>query len=203
MVSNMFKKLKKFDEKASNIVFFVSLFIIIIFLFISSLRGNRGNSSCNVLFEKPSSISYIYNVKLEDISTSFVTSLKVRNYNNRYLIEKVEQGIGSNYYIEYASLYKEDTDGFYVKYRDDIIDGIDNKYIFLEYINNIAQGMSVEGDSTCASNDDFKICVPSNNEIVFTKDNLRITYEYDRNTSVNDFDVSIKDENNEEDDIEI
>ena len=76
-----------------------------------------------------------------------------------------------------------------VKFNDMIIPGLDNKYLFINYIDDLSYKSKVK--DKCFVKDDLNICVVNDNTINVTSSNLVLNYEISDVGTVEDFDVKI------------
>jgi len=192
----MIKKLRDFDKNYSNLFFFFSLLIIILFLVFISTSNRTKQKECTI----PNSLvnnynNYSYSIKFTDENRNI--ELFIKRYQSKYLIEKNENGTKSTYYLQYTDLLEKSSDGKYIKYRGDkIIDGLDNKFLILDYINDISLQSTINKGSelTCYNNRkmELSMCLNLDDSIELKKDNYTIIYTIDKVSGVEDFNVDIK-----------
>ena len=102
----MFKKVKDFDSKYSSILFFVSIFIIIIFLASFNISNKEKEKTCTIPNEVVNNYTnYSYNVTY--ITGEKNVELYIKRYNSKYLIEKKEENIKSTYYLYYTDVFEK------------------------------------------------------------------------------------------------
>ena len=191
----MFKKLKEFDSRYYNLFFCIALLIIIIILVYISTSTRQNMKTCTT----PNDIikdytSYSYNIRFTDQERKI--DLFIKRYNSKYLIEKNENGSKTMYYLHYTDLLEKSSDGTYIKYRkNEIIDGIDNKYLILDYINEVSLDSNInnESDLTCYINRklEIKMCVNLDDSIELKGDNYSLTYKINEVGNISDFNVEI------------
>ena len=191
----MFKIFKEFDKKYSTLFFCISLLIIIIFLAYTSSFIKVENNTCvipNKLVDNYSNYKYDVTYKTNDKKIE----LFIKRYDKKYLIEKNENGVKSSYYIYYTDIFEEASNGDYIKYRkENIIDGIDNKLLLLDYINDISLESSLKEDNelTCYVNRklELNMCINLDDSIELEGTDYKIVYEIKEAGTVKDFNVDI------------
>ncbi len=192
----MFGKIKEFNEKNRNIYFFVAMLVLIGMLFINSLSGNKKTISNDCT--TPSNIisnSYKYSYSIKIQKTDEVILATIKKYGNKMLIEKTEKGKLTNYYLYFSDIYEEDSTGKYIIFRDSyFVDGLDNKFFYIDYINEISSsvtGKTTDGKTCYTSNKEgVYICIDDDDIITLTKGDITITYEIS-NKNVTDFNVDL------------
>ena len=102
---------------------------------------------------------------------------------------------GIIYDVYYTKIYVSSGSAF-VKYDGNILNGIDDKFLFLSYVDSMSLNSSNKVSDKCIINDEenYKICVINNNTLNVLYNDLNITYEVDALGEVKDFDVNIKEE---------
>lgn len=191
----MFKFLNEFDKKYSSVIVVLSLFVIIIFLFFNSRISNGNGLECKVPKEIVNNVNnYSYNIKVTNNETS--VELFIKRYNSKYLIEKNEFGIKSTYYINYTDILEKASNGKYIKYRkNDIVEGLDNKFLIFDYVNDISLKSTVLDDNgiTCFNNRqlELSICMNLDETITLKMSNYVITYQINNIGSIKDFNVDV------------
>lgn len=191
----MLKMFKDFDKNYSTLFFCIALFIIVVCLVYSSVMNRNKENMCTV----PNSIVNNYNNYAYDIAIErdgVVSKLSVKRYNTKYLIEKNENDIRSTYYINHTDLLEKASNGKYIKYRkDNIVDGIDNKFLILDYINEISlkSSISTKNELTCYNNRSLglTICINLDDSITLEMNDYKITYSIKDIGMISDFDVDI------------
>ena len=136
---------------------------------------------------------YQYNVKISKDNEIII--LDIKKYGDKYFIDKTEKGIITSYYIYYTKIYVSSGSAF-VKYDGNILNGIDDKFLFLSYVDSMSLNSSNKVSDKCIINDEenYKICIINNNTLNVLYNDLNITYEVDALGEVKDFDVNIKEE---------
>lgn len=191
----MLKKFNEFDSKYSTLFFFFSLFFILLCLVFLNIANRSNSKECSVPSDLvDDSKRYIYNITIDNNGKN--TKLYIKRYGFKYLIEKEENEVKSTYYIYYTDIYEKASTGEYIKFRsDNIVDEIDNKLLFIDYINEISleSKVSQEDGITCYNNRAMGIsmCVNLDDSITLKEDDLTITYEIKKIGMVDDFDIEI------------
>ena len=192
----MVKKLREFDRNYSSVFFCIALLIIILFLaYISTF-----NRSKNVVCEIPNDVlsSYQnYSYDIEYVKDNRVIDLHIKKYGYKYLIEKTENSVRSTYYIYYTDIYEMNENGKYVKYRsDNIVNGLDNKFLFIDYINEVSlsSSVSVNDNKTCYNNrkSGVYMCLNTDGTILLENDDYKVTYSIKEKGTITDFEVEIE-----------
>lgn len=189
----MLKWFKEFDKRYSTLFFCFALLIIIVFLFYSNTINKNDENTCTI----PNSIvnnytNYAYDIVIT--KNDAVSELYVKRYDTKYLVEKNENGVKSAYYIYHTDLLERASNGEYIRYRkDNIVDGIDNKFLILDYINEISLKSTVSTDNelTCYNNRkiELSMCINLDNSITLEVDDYTIVYKVKEVGSIDDFDV--------------
>lgn len=212
----MFKKIREFNDKNTGLYFFLAIFILVFSLAINS-RFNKttdkdtNNKECtNVINTISDSEKYSYEIKIN--KDDEVVLLSVKKYAGKMLVEKTEKGKQFKYFIHYNDVYTENSDNKYVlTHIDNFIEGIDNKLIYLDYLNEISVKSKVEktDNKSCYVYNLINMCIESDNVIKYVDDKLTITYTIGNIGDIEDFDVVIDDNipnepiNNEKEDIKV
>lgn len=191
----MLKVFKDFDKNYSTLFFCIALLIIIVCLVYSNVMNINKDKTCVV----PNSVVNNYNNYAYDIvveKNGVVTKLYVKRYNTKYLIEKNENDVKSTYYINHTDLLEKASNGKYIKFRkDNIVDGLDNKFLIFDYINELSLKSSVStyNGSTCYNNRNLELsmCINLDNSITLEMKDYKITYTVKENSMISDFDVDI------------
>ncbi len=188
----MFKKLKDFNEKNTALYFFVAVFILVFVLFINSLSNRKtSDKGNNNSFTINDSLKYAYDIKIK--KNNEIILLNIKRYGNKYLLTKTEMGIESKYYIYYTDIYQNYVNEDYIIYNDEIIEDVDNKLYFVDYIKELVEGIESFNDNskTCYLKDNtIKICAIDNMNITYENEDLFISYEI-KNDVVDDFNINI------------
>ena len=193
----MFSKIKDFNEKNTAIYFFISIIILIGFLFFNSFSNKEKKNTCVLPVDTVNKReSYNYDIKIN--KNNEVVLLSIKKYNNKYLIEKTEKGLVYNYYIHYFNIYIKDETGNYNFFKDTyFVDGVDNKLLFIDYINDLSlvSKESVSDDKTCytKTNESYNICIDSDNVLTYKENNITLTYRINNSSEVEDFEVNVND----------
>lgn len=189
----MFKKLNEFDNKYSGLFLCFALLIIIVFLFYISQVNRNKEKECSVPNEIVNNYSnYSYDVSIT--RNNIVTQLSIKRYNSKYLIEKNDNGIKTTYYLYHTDLLEKASNGKYIKYRKDyIVDGIDNKLLVFDYINEISlkSTLSNDGELTCYNNRkmELSMCINLDDSITLEGNGYTIVYSVKNVGTIEDFDV--------------
>lgn len=192
------KKNEEFNNKKIAIYFFLSMIVLIVLLFVNSISNKENkekndtnkNTCVNLIGDND---KYQYNVKISKDNEIII--LDIKKYGDKYFIDKTEKGIITSYYIYYTQIYVSSGSAF-VKYDGNILNGIDDKFLFLSYVDSMSLNSSNKVSDKCIINDEenYKICVINNNTLNVLYNDLNITYEVDALGEVKDFDVNIKEE---------
>ncbi len=192
------KKNEEFNNKKIAIYFFLSMIVLIVLLFVNSISNKENkekndtnkNTCVNLIGDND---KYQYNVKISKDNEIII--LDIKKYGDKYFIDKTEKGIITSYYIYYTKIYVSSGSAF-VKYDGNILNGIDDKFLFLSYVDSMSLNSSNKVSDKCIINDEenYKICVINNNTLNVLYNDLNITYEVDALGEVKDFDVNIKEE---------
>ena len=181
----MLKKFDIFDQNYSKaLVAFVFVVLIIILL----ANNNNSNTktiettSCEPSILIKNHINYKYEISIEFNNEK--SKVLVTKYDNKYLITKDD----NKYYLYYSDFYKEEN-GMYVKFNDMIIPGLNNKYLFINYIDDISYKSKVVDD--CFVKDDLNICIVNDYTINVTSSNISLVYEISDVGTVDDFDINV------------
>lgn len=194
------KKNEEFNNKKIAIYFFLSMIVLIVLLFVNSISNKENkekndtnkNTCVNLIGDND---KYQYNVKISKDNEIII--LDIKKYGDKYFIDKTEKGIITSYYIYYTKIYVSSGSAF-VKYDGNILNGIDDKFLFLSYVDSMSLNSSNKVNDKCIINDEenYKICIINNNTLNVLYNDLNITYEVDALGEVKDFDVNIKEEKN-------
>lgn len=192
------KKNEEFNNKKIAIYFFLSMIVLIVLLFVNSISNKENkekndtnkNTCVNLIGDND---KYQYTVKISKDNEIII--LDIKKYGDKYFIDKTEKGIITSYYIYYTKIYVSSGSAF-VKYDGNILNGIDDKFLFLSYVDSMSLNSSNKVSDKCIINDEenYKICVINNNTLNVLYNDLNITYEVDALGEVKDFDVNIKEE---------
>lgn len=192
------KKNEEFNNKKIAIYFFLSMIVLIVLLFVNSISNKENkekndtnkNTCVNLIGDND---KYQYTVKISKDNEIII--LDIKKYGDKYFIGKTEKGIITSYYIYYTKIYVSSGSAF-VKYDGNILNGIDDKFLFLSYVDSMSLNSSNKVSDKCIINDEenYKICVINNNTLNVLYNDLNITYEVDALGEVKDFDVNIKEE---------
>lgn len=191
----MLKVFKDFDKNYSTLFFCIALLIIIVCLVYSNVMNVNKEKKCAV----PSTIvnnynNYAYDIVIE--KNGVITKLYVKRYNTKYLIEMNENDTKSTYYINHTDLLEKASNGKYIKFRkDNIVDGLDNKFLIFDYINELSlkSSVSTKNGVTCYNNRNLELsmCINLDNSITLEMKDYKITYTIKENGIISDFDVEI------------
>ncbi len=192
------KKNEEFNNKKIAIYFFLSMIVLIVLLFVNSISNKENkekndtnkNTCVNLIGDND---KYQYNVKISKDNEIII--LDIKKYGDKYFIDKTEKGIITSYYIYYTKIYVSSGSAF-VKYDGNILNGIDDKFLFLSYVDSMSLNSSNKVSDKCIINDEenYKICIINDNTLNVLYNDLNITYEVDALGEVKDFDVNIKEE---------
>ncbi|HOO68182.1 MAG TPA: hypothetical protein PLC53_02305 [Bacilli bacterium] len=189
----MIEKIKKFNESNKNVFFFILTLILIGFIIFSRIyTANKTTECITPTYVVDESNNYTYEIKVKKDDEIII--LSISKYGNKYHVEKTEKGLLTNYYIYYSDIYEEDSSGNYIIFRDkSFIDGIDNKYIYIEYLNEVFSDIvATEEDlGLCYANESFKACInEDDNAIYATLGDIEIDYVSFNVGVAKDFDIN-------------
>ena len=192
----MIKKLREFDKNYSSVFFCIALLIIIIFLAYISTFNKSKNTVCEIPNDILSSYQN-YSYDIEYVKDNRVIDIHIKKYGYKYLIEKTENSIRSTYYIYYTDVYEMNDSGKYVKYRsDNIVNGLDNKFLFIDYINEVSlsSAVNVDDNKTCYNNRKLGIymCLNSDGTILLKSNDSNVSYSIKEKGTITDFNVEIE-----------
>jgi len=191
----MFKKLRDFNESYSNLFFLIALLFIIIFLIYIAFTNRTKVNECVIPEKIVNNYSnYSYNIKYSNDDKNI--AVYVKRYDSKYIFEVNENDIKNVYYLEYTDMLKKGTDDLYHKYNiKDIIEGIDNKFLILDYINDISLESTVTtiNERSCYINrkNNLTMCISLDKSIELEKDDYKLVYTITDIGNVEDFNVNI------------
>ncbi len=189
----MIERIKKFNVKASNIFFIISLFIIMLFLGYYAVTNRNRVKSC-VTPEKLVNgyTSYSYNIKY----TNEVDTIQIyaKRYDSKYLFEINKGDEKELYFFQYTDLLRKNSDDIYVRYTNGyIIDGLDNKLLLLDYINDLSfdSKTTIKDGRNCYINvkNNIDMCINLDNTIEVSNNNFKLLYTINKFDDIEDFDV--------------
>lgn len=194
----MINRIKEFNEEHTTIYVLISIIILVIILSFMSISNKKNNNiiketkKCNsVVIDDSKKILYEVKVKRDNEIVIF----NIKRYNNKYLIEKTENGYLTYYYMYFNDIYmSNDNINFSLYDKTDVSDGINIKLLLLDYISDITSyANDIEPVDNCYVNNDntIKSCVISDDMISVEIDNLLISYEVKNIGKVEDFNVNI------------
>ena len=190
----MFSRIKEFNKNYSNIFFLVALLFIVIVLIYTAFTNKPKEKECVV----PNKIvnnynNYTYNIKYEKENEKI--DLYVKRYGSKYLIEKNYNDTKTMYYIEYIDLLIKNKEEKYIKYNGNIIDDLDNRFLILDYVNDlsISSNYTSKNERACYLNtkNNLSICINLDNSIELTKDDIKILYTINNIGENTDFTVNM------------
>lgn len=193
----MLKKLREFNEKNKTIYFFFILFVILAFLVYKNIFLGGIKKECVAPDFKVSAIEmYEYEMKITKNEETIL--LNGKRYGNKIYIEKIEKGVTNEYFIDYSNIYIKDISGIYNSYNgNDIVSGIDNKFLYIEYLSSIADSSKIENDKTsnvCYINEAraINICIDEVSETVKVElKDITIQYKFSNAGKVADFEFDV------------
>ena len=189
----MFKKVNEFEKQYSTLFFCISLLVIIVFLAYFSVLNKDKEKECVIPNKLVNNYSnYEYNVSYEKDDKK--AKLFIKRYDKKYLIEKEEDAANESYYVYYTDVLKKDDSGEYKVHNKSIIDGLNNKLLFIDYINDISlqSNITTDNELTCYVNRklDMSMCVNLDKSITLKGEDYRIIYEIESSGEVADFNVN-------------
>jgi len=101
--------------------------------------------------------------------------------------------------VYYTDIYEKASNNEYIKFRkENIVDNLDNKYLFLDYINDISLKSSIKDDNelTCYINRklELSMCINLDESISVEGNAFELIYEINSVGEVEDFSVDINNE---------
>lgn len=190
----MINKIKEFNKNYSNIFFLVALLFIIIVLIYNTQTNKAKEKECII----PNKIvnnynNYSYNIKYEKDNEKI--NLYIKRYGSKYLIEKNYNDNKYLYYTEYVDLLIKDDEDRYINFNGNIIDGLDNRLLILEYVNDLSinSTLTTNNERTCYLNskNNLSICINLDNSVELSKENIKMTYTIMEIGNITDFNVSM------------
>ena len=190
----MISKIREFSKNYSNLFFLISLLFIIIILVYTAFNNRDKNQECIIPNKLVNNYNnYSYNVKYEKDNEKI--NLYVKRYGSKYLIGKNHNDTKKLYYLEYVDLLIKNENEKYIKFNGDIIEGIDNRLLILDYLNDISiqSNLTEKSERTCYINARYNssICINLDNSIELAKDDYKILYTINDIGSITDFNVNI------------
>ena len=190
----MIDKIRDFDTKYSNTVFLIALFIIISFLVYIAINNRTKDKTCKMPSDIANTLNYSYKVKYTKEDKSI--DLYINRYDSKYLIEKNEDDNKNTYYLNYTDFLEKKSSGVFGRMTNYyIIDGIDNKLLILDYLNDLSLDSTIKilNERNCYINikNNLTMCINLDNSIELEKDDYKLLYTIIDKNNVNDFNVYI------------
>ena len=190
----MIDKIRDFDTKYSNTVFLIALFIIISFLVYIALNNRTKDKICKMPNDIVNTLNYSYKVKYTKEDKSI--DLYINRYDSKYLIEKNEDNNKNTYYLNYTDFLEKKSSGVFGRMTNYyIIDGMDNKLLTLDYLNDLSLDSTIKtlNERNCYINikNNLTMCINLDNSIELEKDDYKLLYTIIDKNNVNDFNVYI------------
>lgn len=193
----MLKKLRELNEQNKTIYFFGLMILLLLFLVFNIVSNREKENECTMPDAAVNSL-YIYEYDIKITFEDQVVLLNVKRYGNKFLIEKTELGLLTSYYIYYSDVYKKnnETDMYEIYSDKNFINGIDNKYIYIDYLSEIIKNIdpTIEDDLTCYTKESnsFELCIDSSsNKLILEDGNYNLEYEFSNIGDLEDFTVDI------------
>lgn len=191
----MVSKIREFNKTYSTLFFCISLLIIIIFLAYFSVSNRNTSKICTIPNKLVNNYTN-YSYDITYIKDDKKIDLYVKRFESKYLIEKVEDGLKSTYYIYYTDIFEKASNGEYIRFRkDNIVDGLDNKMLLLDYVNDISLESSVrtENELTCYYNRKMELlmCINLDDSISIEANDYKIEYKIKEVAGVRDFKIDV------------
>jgi hypothetical protein len=192
----MLKKFREFNEKNKTINFFILMIILVGFLAFNFISNRNKKNEC----ELPTSVTSkekIYEYEMRITKGEEVVILNVRRYGEKLLVDKTEKGLQSSYYIYYTGVYQKDNNQNYLYYAsNNIVDGIDNKLFYMEYLDEISlkSESKITDDNVCydITNKSMVLCLnQKTSKIELNGTGYKITYEFSSFGEGEDIDVNV------------
>ena len=194
----MIKKIKEFNSNNYQIYLFISLIFILIVLSFNSFNKKESVKTCLIPSQNLSyDENFSYNIEIDENAIN----AKVKKYNNKYLIEIINGDITETYYVYYTDFYKKNDDNTYSKYDgSNIIGSLDNKYLFLDYLNDLSYGKKAYSNSNgyCYNIKNFKLCLNDDKTVNLEVNDMKVKYYVTETGSNTDFEIEIKGVNENE-----
>lgn len=192
----MLDKIKEFNKNYSNTVFLVIMIFILFSLIYISFNNRSKPKECvmpNSIVNN--SLSYSYNVSVTSDGND-IAKLFVKKYDSKHLIELNMNDTKDTYYLNYTDFLIRKPNGRYsVFYKNELIDGLDNKYLIFDYINDLSKSSDVitKDERNCYINrkENVSMCINLDKSVELIKENYNLVYTIDTNY-IDDFDVSIE-----------
>lgn len=95
-------------------------------------------------------------------------------------------------------MYKKDENGIYQLYTGNVVDGIDNKLLYVEYIDYIST-LSKEDETdekTCYFDNKYAIDICFDASVLeVDTEGVKLTYEFSKVGEIEDFDIDVNNQN--------
>ena len=192
----MLYKIREFNKNYSNIVFLIIMIFILVVLIITSINNRNKPKECVI----PSKVvgmatDYSYDIKvLKDDDE--IAKLFVKKYDSKHLIELNKDDEKNIYFLQYTDFLRKNSNGTYSNFgSNELIEGLDNKYILFEYINDLSMTSDIitRNDRNCYINrkENVSICVNMDNSVELTSDEYTLIFNI-KDKYIDDFDVVIE-----------
>ncbi|MBQ1812330.1 MAG: hypothetical protein II119_00055 [Bacilli bacterium] len=192
----MLYKIREFNKNYSNIVFLIIMIFILVVLIITSINNRNKPKECVI----PSKVvgmatDYSYDIKVlkDDVE---IAKLFVKKYDSKHLIELNKDDEKNIYFLQYTDFLRKNSNGTYSNFgSNELIEGLDNKYILFEYINDLSMTSDIitRNDRNCYINrkENVSICVNMDNSVELTSDEYTLIFNI-KDKYIDDFDVVIE-----------
>lgn len=192
----MLYKIREFNKNYSNVVFLIFMVFILVVLVIISINNRNKPKECaipNKLVGKATNYSYDIKVLSDDVE---IAKLFVKKYESKHLIEVDENDTKNMYYLHYTDFLKKNSNGMYSIFGShELIEGLDNKYLLFEYINDLSMISDVitRNDRNCYINrkENVSICVDLDNSVEVNTEDYKLIFTI-KDTYIDDFNVMIE-----------
>ena len=177
----MLYKIREFNKNYSNIVFLIIMIFILVVLIITSINNRNKPKECVI----PSKVvgmatDYSYDIKVlkDDVE---IAKLFVKKYDSKHLIELNKDDEKNIYFLQYTDFLRKNSNGTYSNFgSNELIEGLDNKYILFEYINDLSMTSDIitRNDRNCYINrkENVSICVNMDNSVELTSDEYTLIF---------------------------
>ena len=192
----MLYKIREFNKNYSNIVFLIIMIFILVVLIITSINNRNKPKECVI----PSKVvgmatDYSYDIKVLKDNVE-IAKLFVKKYDSKHLIELNKDDEKNIYFLQYTDFLRKNSNGTYSNFgSNELIEGLDNKYILFEYINDLSMTSDIitRNDRNCYINrkENVSICVNMDNSVELTSDEYTLIFNI-KDKYIDDFDVVIE-----------
>ncbi len=192
----MIDRIRDFNKNYSSILFLIiMIFVLITLIFIAFNNRNKPKECVTPQKIVANSVAYSYSIKVtqDDIN---IAELYIKRFASKYLIELNKDGNKDTFYSRYTDFLKKNSNGKYSLFvPNELISGIDNKYLIFDYINDLSLESDIitRDERPCYVNrtENITMCVNLDKTIELSIGEYKLLYEIDDNY-IDDFDVSVE-----------